>query len=170
MEMETKRRLTIYLLLILGMALALPLVAMQPAGSYPPAGTGFTGWTAEATAPNAYYGYHAQLAKGDSYMYMIAEAPGNGGVNLWKASDTNTLNWAYAGLMDTSEPTYAADPYIDAEGTYVAASWKEHNGSTWGLVVAVSSDWGASWTKWVDSNPGWSNYEAHVTIEGGKVH
>ena len=115
MEMATKRRLTIYLLFILGMALALPLAVMQPAGSYPPAGTGFTGWTAEATAPNAYYGYHAQLAKGDSYMYMIAEAPGNSGVGLWKASDTNTLNWAYAGLMDTSEPTYAADPYIDAE-------------------------------------------------------
>ncbi|RJX22792.1 MAG: hypothetical protein C4575_00665 [Desulforudis sp.] len=168
--MATRRRLTIYVLSILGIALMLPLVSMQPAESYPPAGTGFNGWTAEATAPNAYYGYHAQLAKGDSYIYMIAEAPGNGGVGLWKASDTNTLNWTYAGLMDTSEPTYAADPYIDAEGSYVVASWKEHNGSTWGLVVAVSPNWGASWVKWTDSNPGWNNYEAHVDISGGKIH
>ncbi|RJP26895.1 MAG: hypothetical protein C4536_14925 [Actinobacteria bacterium] len=169
--MTAKRRLTIYLLFILALALALPLVGVQPAASYPPAGTGFEGWTAESIPPNAYYGYHAQMARGDSYLYLAAEAPGNGNVNFWKCSDTGTLAWAEAGNLDAWGPNAACDPYIDAEGTYVAVSWKEVMGiGKWATVVAVSPDWGTNWTKWWDYNEGWNNYEAHVDISGGKIH
>jgi len=166
--MIAKRRLVAYVLLILALALALPLAVTQQAACYPPAGVGFAGWTAESVPPGAFGATHVQAAYGGGHLYLVDAVAGD--VNLYKASDTGSMAWSFAGTLDAWLPNTAADPYIDAEGSCLAASWKEWNGSFWSLVVAVSPDWGANWTKWWDGNPGWDNYEAHVAVEGGKVH
>ncbi len=75
-----------------------------------------------------------------------------------------------SGALDYNTANSAADPYIFASGTYVVASWKEYTGSTWALVVAVSSNHGTTWSKWIDSNPACNNFEGHVWIAGSKIH
>lgn len=168
--MAAKARISTYLLITLGLILIICLAGAGTSVAYPPAGTGFAGWTGEALAPNCYWGYHVQLAYGAGCLYMAAEAPGAGEVNLWRASDSNGLNWQLIRQLDPGPAVTACDPYIDACGSCVAVSWKEWNGSTWGLAVAISPDYGGSWSKWTDSNPGWNNYEAHLAFAGDKLH
>ncbi len=166
--MAARTRLIIYFFIAFGLILTICLSASGLSLAYPPAGSGYAAWTGEAFAPNCYWGYHVQLACSAPYLYMVAEAPGAGTVNLWRTSDLNSLNWSYLCSIDPGPQ--ACDPYIDAYGPYVAVSCKKLVGSSWAIVVKLSQDYGATWSTWSDSNPGWNNYEAHLVFAGDKLH
>jgi len=168
MKVQAKARKQIYILLSVALCLGLLLAGAQTAGSYPGPGTGFEGWTAEVavgpTTPR-----HAQMAHGNGYLHMVAD---NGdAIYYYRADNESTINWTLmSSALDYNSANSAADPYITTSGSYVVVSWKEYVGSTWALVVAVSSDSGSTWAKWIDSNASCHNFEGHVYIEGDKIH
>jgi len=167
MVMTLWRKRVLLLALFCAALAALCLAPGKGAYAYPPAGEGYAGWTAESTVGLA-GACHVQTAAGSSHLYMAAD---NGyDIYFYWAADKEVLGWDCRGLLDYNPAATARDAYLDAEGSCVAVSWKENAGSTWYLVVALSLDHGANWLKWVDYNPAWNNYEAHVDIRDGKLH
>jgi hypothetical protein len=168
MIMATRKRLAVSGVLVLALAGALSLAGARPAGSYPGAGEGFQGWTGEvAMEPNN--PRHVQATCAGGYLYVVA---GDGSdVTFRRTTNTSDLyDWTGWQTLDVNAAHQAREPYIDASGNCVAVSFTELMGSKWATVVKISSNNGASWTTWYDSNPGCNNWEAHVDIAGSRVH
>ena len=147
----------------------LPLLRPGPeaALSYPGPGDGYRGWSAEA-AIDLPRPRHVQMAYGGGQLYLAADDGAD--VWLYRAADRSTLKWEALRKMDLDPSRPACDPYLEAREGRLAVSWKELVGSRWALVVALSADGGTTWRTWMDSNPGWNNYEAHLALAGNVLH
>ncbi len=133
----------------------------------PPAAGGgeYSGWTGESSFGAA--SRHVQTASNGSRLYFAWDA---GSDVCFRYSDQGGFNVTGIVKMDYSTGNTACDAYVAASGTNVALSWKELVGTKWAIVVAFSTDSGTTWTKYIDSNAGWNNYEAHLVYFGGSLH
>ncbi|MEW6554641.1 MAG: Ig-like domain-containing protein [Actinomycetota bacterium] len=153
--------------LALALCLAACAAGTRTAHSYPAETESQTGWTGESDCgPNN--PRHAQMDRGAGFLHLVADNGGN--VYYLRAADGDILDWGSARCLDLKKERKAADPYVEAAGSYVVVSWKELVGSTWALALAVSADRGETWATWADPNPACNNYEAHVAFAGNKVH
>ncbi|MEJ5186313.1 MAG: DUF5719 family protein [Candidatus Geothermincolales bacterium] len=136
--------------------------------SYPGPGDGYRGWTGEVILPME-NPHHVQVASAGGYLYLVAD---NGSdVYFYRATDREGLAFGAGTLMDRVQRREARDPYLAAWGKYVAVGWKEFNDTRWSHVIAFSSDYGATWTKYYDgSQTTYDNYEPHLWYAGNKVH
>lgn len=168
--MRGYRRIIVRALLAGCVFLSLALILFsEPKGAqaYPAPGDGYRGWSAEAVIglPNP---RHVQMAADGGCLYLAADDGAD--VWLYRAADRERLEWEPVKKMDLDPSRPACDAYLEARDGYLALSWKELVGSRWALVVALSSDRGATWRTWMDSSPGWHNYEAHLALSGSVLH
>jgi len=166
--MTAKGKKPILIISALIFVLAASLAGSQMAGSYPGAGTGFEGWTAEfRQGPGD--PRHVQIAASGGHLYQVCDS---GSDIVFRRTGSMSALGGWTGLkkLDIGWEATARDAYIDACGSVVVVSFKELMGSKWATVVRVSNDCGDTWTTWYDSSPGWNNYEAHVAIQGNRVH
>ena len=136
MVVNATRRIAACFTFTLSVALALTLFVAQTGATYPDAGGGYEGWTAEEVVGALTNPHHVQVAHGGGYLYTVAD---NGNtVWFYRTANEDNLNLSYMCALDTVGTNAARNAYIDASGDYVVVSWNERIGGIWSLVIKLS--------------------------------